>query len=77
MMMIVCFPHIDENGNINPKVSMPKEKHKKWLNRWSEIAGIDMKTIGSKGFFTLHCFRRGGAQHQFMFTKFFKCAHCS
>ena len=27
------FPNIDENGNINPKVSMPKEKFKKWLNK--------------------------------------------
>ena len=71
------FPPVDEKGNINPKVPMPKDECKKCLNQWSEIAGVDMTTVGLKVFFALHCFRRGGAQHQFMFTKFCEYFHCS
>ena len=26
------FPRTDENGNINPKVSMTKENHEKWIS---------------------------------------------
>ena len=55
------LPHADENGSANPKVPMPKDKHKKWLSRWSEIARIGMTALGLQGFFALHCFRRGGA----------------
>ena len=40
------FPHTDENGNVDPKVSVPKEKRKKWLRRWSKIAGAGTKTLG-------------------------------
>lgn len=71
------FPMVDENGNINPKVPMPKDKHKKYLSEWSNVAGIGMTTLGLKGFFASHCFRRGGAQHQLMLTKFCKRLHCS
>ena len=68
-----AFPRNDENRNINPKASMPKDKHKKWLSWWSEIAGVGMKALGLKGVFTLHCFRRGGDQHQLMIAKFCDC----
>ena len=70
------FPKVDENGNVNPKAPTPKDKHEKHLNEWSCIAGIDMTTLGLKGFFTSRCFRRGGAQHQFMLAKFCKCLRC-
>ena len=38
------------------------------LNYWANEAEIILIVNGEIGCFTLHCFRRGGAQHQFMFA---------
>ena len=45
-----AFPHVEENGNVNPKVSVSKDKHEKWFSRWIEKTGAVATTLGSKRF---------------------------
>ena len=55
------FPHISTNGIADTKRSMTHETVQKYLNEFSEGAGM-------KARYTTHCFRRGGAQYRFMYA---------
>ncbi|KAF9157949.1 hypothetical protein DFQ26_008156 [Actinomortierella ambigua] len=61
------FPTIDRQGRFNVTQEHTPQTIQKWLTYFATKSGIlDNKPGGN---FTTHCFRRGGAQHRFMFTK--------
>lgn len=55
------FPYIAPNGVIHTKRAMSYDQFQVLLKKFSKEAGL-------KGYYTTHCFRRGGAQYRFMFA---------
>ncbi|KAF9220457.1 hypothetical protein BS17DRAFT_810670 [Gyrodon lividus] len=55
------FPVMGANGIIHPCEPLSHDTIQKWINEAVVGAGIP-------GFFSTHCFRRGGAQYHFMFA---------
>lgn len=65
----LIFPKLDKSqGKIKLGKEMTHGDFLDLLNYWANEAWIVLIVNGEIGYFTLHCFRRGGAQHQFMFT---------
>jgi hypothetical protein len=55
------FPSMGANGVVQPREQLSHDSVQKWINEATAGAGI-------RGSFSTHCFRRGGAQYQFMFA---------
>ncbi|KAF9143940.1 hypothetical protein BGX20_007072, partial [Mortierella sp. AD010] len=63
----LVFPSIDKRGRPKIGEEISQSRVLTLLESFSKAAGLlDGKTNGK---YTTHCFRRGGAQHRFMFTK--------
>ncbi|ORZ12510.1 hypothetical protein BCR41DRAFT_423150 [Lobosporangium transversale] len=60
------FPSMDTKGRIKLKESFSHPKIQSLLDEFTEDADL---LTGRNGRYTTHCFRRGGAQHRFMFAK--------
>jgi hypothetical protein len=60
------FPALDTKGRVRIRNAMTLPRVQEYLNVFTNNSVI----LGSRnGKFTTHCFRRGGAQHRFMFAK--------
>jgi hypothetical protein len=57
------FPSISVNGRAEPHHPISSTIVQKTINDMSNAA-----TLPGAGYYTTHCFRRGGAQHRFMFA---------
>ncbi|KAF9223300.1 hypothetical protein BS17DRAFT_808772 [Gyrodon lividus] len=60
------FPVMGANGIVHPRKPLSHDTIQKWINEAVDDAGIP-------GFFSTHCFRRGGAQYHFMFAPVGQC----
>lgn len=58
------FPSIGSNGIIQQQSPMSHDVIQKWINEFTAEAGIGHFEAN----LTTHCFRRGGAQYQFMYV---------
>ncbi|KAF8523314.1 hypothetical protein BU17DRAFT_43932, partial [Hysterangium stoloniferum] len=58
------FPSINVNSVAHPERPMSHDIVQKWIDKFTASTGID----NSKAWPTTHCFRKGGAQYQFMFA---------
>jgi integrase len=58
------FPTISTNGIVHPHQHITSEVVQKEINEFAAAADIT-----GAGYFTTHCFRRGGAQYRFMFAQ--------
>jgi hypothetical protein len=59
------FPQITSNGTIQPHFSMSHDYVQRLLDVFVERSEISGLVIGK---LTTHCFRRGGAQHRFIYV---------
>ena len=58
------FPSVTTRGVIQPGAPISHDTIQKWLDEFIQGAGIQL----GNGWLTTHCFRRGGAQYQFMYA---------
>jgi integrase len=58
------FPSLGSNGTTHPDEHIKHEAVQEMIKRYADLAGI----VLGKGNFTTHCYRRGGAQHRFMYA---------
>ncbi|KAL0960983.1 hypothetical protein HGRIS_005980 [Hohenbuehelia grisea] len=59
------FPTMGANGVVQPGEHVTHDIVQKWINEFTSNARL---CEGQGGNFSTHCFRRGGAQYQFMFA---------
>ena len=62
------FPRATTKGMFKLLERMTHRNFTDLLKKWVEMDGIVPMVGGSRGYFTLHCFRRGACQHFFMLT---------
>ena len=60
------FPALDSKGRIKYQEALSQTRIQGWLDQLTNQSGLLAQRNGR---FTTHCFRRGGAQFRFMFTK--------
>jgi len=57
------FPSISVKGTIEPHWAISSDAAQKMITQAATAAGLPGAAL-----FTMHCFRRGGAQYRFMFA---------
>ncbi|ORZ10268.1 hypothetical protein BCR41DRAFT_423825 [Lobosporangium transversale] len=60
------FPSMDNKGRVKLKEAFSHPKIQSLLDEFTDAANLLTERSGR---YTAHCFRRGGAQHRFMFAK--------
>ncbi|KAF9918210.1 hypothetical protein BX616_009928 [Lobosporangium transversale] len=60
------FPSLDNKGRVKLKEAFSHPKIQSLLDEFTDAANLLAERNGR---YTTHCFRRGGAQHRFMFAK--------